>query len=80
MAEAVLEKKKYNYQDYLNLSDEVRYELIEGELIMTPSPNIKHQRISGNLEFYLRKYVTENSLGEIFDAPCDVYFDDENVV
>ncbi|WP_353684273.1 Uma2 family endonuclease [Thermodesulfovibrio sp. 3907-1M] len=80
MAEAVLEKKKYTYQDYLKLPDEVRYELIEGKLIMTPSPNIKHQRISRKIEFMLEKYVTENSLGEVFDAPCDVYLDDENVV
>lgn len=79
MAEAVLKKKKFTYQDYLNLPDEVRYELIEGDLIITPSSNIKHQRISRKIEFLLERYVTENSLGEVFDAPCDVYLDDENV-
>jgi len=80
MAEAAVEKKKFTYQDYLKLPEETRYELIEGELVMSPSPTTKHQRISRKLEFLLEKYVTENNLGEVFDAPCDVYLDEENVV
>jgi Uma2 family endonuclease len=77
---SVVEKKKYTYEDYLKTPEDERYELIEGELLMTPSPIPRHQRISGKLEFELRKFVTENNLGEIFDAPCDVYLDNENVV
>ena len=80
MEPAVVEKKKYTYEDYLKTPDDKRYELIEGELLMTPSPVTKHQRISGKLEFALRRFVTENGLGEVFDAPLDVYLDNENVV
>ena len=80
MARAAVEKKKYTYEDYLKTPEDKRYELIEGELLMTPSPVTLHQRISGKLEFELRKFVIENDLGEVFDAPCDVYLDDENVV
>lgn len=80
MTPATVEKIKYTYKDYLKTPDDKRYELIEGELLMTPSPVPKHQRISGKLEFELRKFVTENNLGEVFYAPCDVYLDDENVV
>ena len=80
MATSIIEKKKYTYDDYLKTPDDKRYELIEGELYMTPSPITNHQRISGRIEFELRKFVSENDLGEIFDAPYDVYFDDENVV
>ncbi len=80
MAPAVTEKKKLTYEDYLKTPEDERYELIEGELVMTPSPVPRHQRISGRLEFELRKFTTENDLGEVFDAPCDVYLDDENVV
>jgi len=76
----VIEKKKYTYEDYLKTSDDKQYELIDGELLMTPSPVPNHQRISRKLEFILEKFVTENNLGEIFDAPCDVYLDDENVI
>lgn len=80
MATVVVEKKKYTYEDYLKTPKDKRYELIDGELLMTPSPIPNHQRISGKLEFVVRKFVTENNLGEVFYAPCDVYLDDENVV
>ena len=80
MATSIIEKKRYTYDDYLKTPDDKRYELIEGELYMTPSPITNHQRISRKIEFLLEKFVTENELGEIFDAPYDVYFDDENVV
>lgn len=80
MPPAVIEKKRYTYEDYLKTPEDERYELIEGELLMTPAPIPNHQRISRRIEFMLEKFVTENDLGEVFDAPCDVYLDDENVV
>jgi len=79
MTQAAVAKKKYTYQDYLKTPDDQRYELIEGELFMTPAPKIRHQRISGKLGYKLRSYVMEN-LGEVLDAPCDVYLDEETVV
>jgi len=80
MAPIVVEKKRCTYEDYLKTPEDKRYELINGELLMTPSPIPNHQRVSGKLEFILRKFVTGNNLGEVFDAPCDVYLDNENVV
>jgi Uma2 family endonuclease len=80
MSTVVTEKRKYTYQDYLKTPDDKRYELIEGKLLMTPSPVTKHQRISRKIEFLLEKFVTEHDLGEIFYAPCDVRLDDENVL
>ena len=80
MAASAIEKKKYSYEDYLNTPEDKRYELIEGELYITPSPITNHQRISGRIDFELRKFVLDNDYGEVFDAPYDVYFDDENVV
>ncbi|MBI5789066.1 MAG: Uma2 family endonuclease [Candidatus Schekmanbacteria bacterium] len=75
-----IKQKKYTYQDYLKTPDDMRYELIEGDLIMTPAPYIRHQRISSNLFFKMRDFTSTNNLGEVFYAPCDVYLDDENVV
>jgi len=80
MATSIIEKKKYTYEDYLKTPDDVRYELIEGDLLMTPAPIPIHQRISRKIGFEFDEYVTDNDLGEIFLAPCDVYLDDENVV
>lgn len=80
MATSAIEKRKYTYEDYLKTPEDKRYELIEGELFMTPSPITNHQRISRKIEFLLEKFVTENDRGEIFYAPYDVYLDDENVL
>jgi Uma2 family endonuclease len=80
MATATTEKKKYTYADYLKTPDDERYELIEGDLIMTPAPVMRHQRISGDLYSEVRIFVKENDLGNIFYAPCDVHLDNENVV
>lgn len=80
MSPVVIEKKRYTYEDYLKTPEGERYELIEGELLMTPSPVPKHQRISRELEFEILKFVKGNDLGQVFYAPCDVYLDDENVV
>ena len=80
MALPVVEKTKYTYEDYLKTPDDKRYELIEGELLMTPSPVTKHQRISRKIAFVIETFVTGNNLGEVFYAPFDVYLDNENVV
>jgi Uma2 family endonuclease len=73
---------KFTYEDYKSLpeSETRRYELIEGELIMVPSPNEYHQRISGKLEFILRAFVEDKNLGRVYDAPFDVVFSEEDVV
>ncbi|MBI5198959.1 MAG: Uma2 family endonuclease [Nitrospirae bacterium] len=65
-------EKKYTYADYLLIEDEKRYEIHEGELIMVPAPNTGHQRISWEIEFIMGKFVKENNLGTILDAPTDV--------
>jgi Uma2 family endonuclease len=80
MSQTITEKKKYTYADYLRIPDNERYELVEGDLLVTPAPVPRHQRISRKIEFQLEKFVTEKDLGEVFDSPCDVHLDDENVV
>jgi Uma2 family endonuclease len=75
-----LENVKFTYQDYLHMSEDKRYELIEGEFFMVPSPNEHHQRISRELEYALLSYVKKNKSGFVYDAPFDVVFSDEDVV
>jgi len=74
-------KIKFTYRDYKGLpeSETKRYELLEGELIMVPSPSTYHQRISGNLEFLLRDFVEKNKLGEVLYAPLDVHLGEDVV-
>lgn len=73
-------KIKFTYQDYLHMPEERRYELVEGELVMVPSPSEYHQRISGNLYAILRDFVRKNSLGAVYFAPLDVVLSNEDVL
>lgn len=75
-------KIKFTYQDYKNLpeSETKRYELLEGELVMVPSPTTYHQRISANIVYLLQDFVRKHDLGFVYDAPCDVVLSPEDVV
>lgn len=76
-----VQRKKYTYQDYLNLPDDgKRHEVINGELIMTPAPNIFHQTVSNNLEFELNSFIKKKNVGKMFHAPTDVKLSETNVV
>lgn len=80
MSVAAAEKKKYTYEDYMKLSDDERYELIEGELIMLPTPKTEHQRISGKISQKIGRFVEEKKCGDAFFAPCDVVLGGKDVV
>jgi len=69
---AITKTKQWTYNDYYNLEDERRYEVIEGELIEMPSPKALHQRILKRLSQKLDRVVIKKKLGEIFIAPLDV--------
>lgn len=73
-------QKRYTYADYLLIEDEKRYEIYEGELVMVPAPNTKHQKISWEIEFIMGKFVKENHLGTILDAPTDVVLSEDVVL
>lgn len=69
------------YEDYCALPDDGRrYEVIEGELVVTPSPRRAHQRFSRNLLVVLHAHVREHDLGEVFDAPFDVILENTSIV
>ena len=70
---------RFNYNDYLQLPEDKRYEILDGELYVVPAPNTRHQRISKRFETGLMRQFEEKGLGEVFHAPYDVVFSDENV-
>ena len=81
MTQILTEEKKWTYNDYLNLEDEKRFEIIGGRLIMmSPAPETNHQLISARLGFSFIRFVEPNGLGYILYAPTDVILDAENVV
>ncbi len=51
-----------------------RYELVHGELLVSPSPRRMHQRLVLNLATLLREYVRLHRLGEVHVSPADISF------
>ncbi|MFW6237977.1 MAG: Uma2 family endonuclease [Halanaerobiales bacterium] len=75
--------ENFTYRDYLELPEEpgYHYEVLEGNLIKEPSPNVIHQRVSRRLQRMLEDYIWEKDPdGEIFNAPLDVTFGEINVL
>jgi Uma2 family endonuclease len=69
------------YEDYLLLpNDRNRYEILEGELTVTPAPGTKHQTASGNLFVLLAHYIKERDLGKLFHAPIDLILESTSVL
>jgi Uma2 family endonuclease len=49
-----------------------RYELVDGELLVTLAPTKRHQRLLGDLYMLLRPYVDRRGLGEVILSPSTV--------
>ena len=78
---AVRGTKPFTYEDYLRLPDDGRrWEVIRGELLMTPAPIVVHQRILRNLGWVLVAYVEDRGTGEVLYAPMDVVLSQTVVV
>jgi Uma2 family endonuclease len=58
--------------------DGKRYEVIDGELYMTPPPNWGHQYGLGKLYLLVGNHVYGRGLGKVVQAPVGVVLDDEN--
>ena len=74
------QKVRYTYEDYAKTPDDVRYQLIDGELILSPSPTFYHQVISANMFVQLHQWVVSNGTGNVVCAPMDVYFTETNLL
>ena len=71
---------RFTYKDYLETPDDERWELLNGELHMAPSPNMSHQDAQSKLGSRLGNFVEERNLGRVYFAPADVVLSDTNVV
>jgi len=49
-----------------------RWELVDGQVLVTPAPHWVHQRLIGRLFESLAPYVRAHGLGEAFVSPLDV--------
>lgn len=64
---------EWTYDDYAQLPNNgMRYEVIKGELYMSPAPSPRHQRIIAKLFGLLWEYLGKHPVGEAIFAPVDV--------
>lgn len=72
---------RFDYDDYVRLPDDgIRYEVLDGALVMSPSPNLLHQRASARLFHALYSFVEEHGLGLVLSAPFDVLLGDHDIL
>jgi Uma2 family endonuclease len=57
-----------------------RYEVVHGELLVTPSPRLWHQEIVGRLHVALRTYLTHERVGHVLASPADISWDPDVLV
>lgn len=78
---AVEPKRLLTYEDFLAFPDDgVRREIVQGEVLVTPTPSVRHQEIVFRLSYALEKYVRADGGGRVFISPLDVRLSDHDVV
>jgi Uma2 family endonuclease len=60
--------------------DGKRYEVIDGELFVTPAPALRHQDAVFQMASRLAPYVSTHGLGHVIVSPADVTFADGSLV
>lgn len=77
---AAEKKKKYTADDYMMLEVGAPFQLVENDLIMSPSPSLAHQLILGEFYETIKVFIKgTNNLGLVVLSPMDVRFDNDNI-
>ncbi len=73
--------RRYTYEDLLHTPDDGnRYEIIDGELYVSPAPRKKHVWLVSDWHVWLGNSVEARDLGKVFVSPVDVKLADGDVV
>ena len=73
MSSALPAPRRWTYADLVALpDDQLRHELIDGEHVVSPSPNTRHQQLLRELFRILDAHVERHRLGEVLFAPFDI--------
>src|SRR5262249_62424636 len=74
-------KRILDYEDYAAIPpDGRRWELLQGDVHVTPAPSPRHQWSSKKLQRQLEDYFEARALGQVFNAPIDVILTAHDVV
>lgn len=72
---------KLTWEDFIHFPDDGRrHELLDGEHVVTPSPNTAHQSTVGRIFLALSRWIEETGAGRVFVAPFDVVLSPTDVV
>jgi Uma2 family endonuclease len=73
--------RRATYDDYCRFPDDGRrYEILDGEIFMTPAPSPAHQYTSKRLQRILERYFEAGPGHLVFAAPVDLILAHEDVV
>lgn len=73
-----LQTRKLTYQEYLEMTPVMgRCDIVDGELIVSSSPNREHQTILRQLFREIDPFVIQHGLGELWFAPLDIIVNQE---
>ena len=77
MAMPALPAHRWTADDVRALPDEPgkRFECVDGELLVSPSPRLPHQSAVGSLYEKLAAHAREHGIGAVFMAPGDIELD-----
>jgi Uma2 family endonuclease len=74
-------RRQWTVDDLQDLPDDgQRYEVIDGELFVTPAPSFVHQRALAILYRRIADYLDRERIGYVFFAPADIVFSPERGV
>ena len=81
---ATTDRRRWTLEEFYHERDAApqgeRWEFVDGEVLVTPSPHWRHQAVSAELALELHPYVRAQSLGRFFTAPLDVLLDPKLVL
>ena len=74
-------RRDWTVDDLLDLPDDgFRYEVLDGELFVTPAPSFAHQRVALAIGQLLTGYLATTRVGEAIISPADVIFSPRRAV
>lgn len=71
---------RWTVAEYMQLDDDLPCEILDGELIMSPSPTRAHQKAVSAIAAMLWHHARQHALGEVYPAPLDVVLAEDTVV